>query len=380
MNGQQTEAALRDWRYGQPQAERLVAAILHLEGYSDIDPQHPLGGPDGLKDVLCKKDGLNWIAAAYFPTTPVSFNKIRQKFKDDTKGIDKSTPQGFAFFVNQHLTVTERETLSNLSLGACTEIYHLERVFSILNVPKGYGIRLEYLRISMTEEEQLAFWDLFKTHLSEQISAANELQEKQHKTTHEKLDILLARTVTAEGNLGPEISSVYHISSVPLDNKYPTAALSTESLCWLQRIALDSEPQTIKHLGLRSIDVWIASGADSSRKMARYIPPSGNKIVKLTNDLLDWWRTHHAELSKSSRPEVLLGLAKFHHKFLSIHPFVDGNGRVARILLDQAARELTGEGLNGNLALNPTEYYDSLFEADRGNIIPLRNLIMTNLG
>ena len=33
-------------------------------------------------------------------------------------------------------------------------IYHLERIANILNTPKMYGIRLEYLEIEMTKEEQ----------------------------------------------------------------------------------------------------------------------------------------------------------------------------------------------------------------------------------
>lgn len=42
-----TETALREWRFGQTQAERLLAALMHIEGYEGVDPQNPLGGPDG---------------------------------------------------------------------------------------------------------------------------------------------------------------------------------------------------------------------------------------------------------------------------------------------------------------------------------------------
>ncbi len=38
------------------------------------------------------------------------------------------------------------------------EIYHLERIRDLLDSPRGCGFRLEYLRIAMSEEEQLAFW------------------------------------------------------------------------------------------------------------------------------------------------------------------------------------------------------------------------------
>ncbi len=50
-----TEPRLREWRTGQAGAERLGAAILHLDGFEDIDPQAPLGGPDDRKDILCRK-------------------------------------------------------------------------------------------------------------------------------------------------------------------------------------------------------------------------------------------------------------------------------------------------------------------------------------
>ena len=71
-----TEQELLSWRYGQTQAERLVAGILHVERFEDVDPQHPLGGPDGIKDVLCTRAGALWVAAAYFPTGPQTFSAI----------------------------------------------------------------------------------------------------------------------------------------------------------------------------------------------------------------------------------------------------------------------------------------------------------------
>jgi len=36
-----TESQLREWRQGQIGAERLAAAILHLDGFADVDPQAP---------------------------------------------------------------------------------------------------------------------------------------------------------------------------------------------------------------------------------------------------------------------------------------------------------------------------------------------------
>ncbi|MDR7130975.1 Fic family protein [Algoriphagus sp. 4150] len=48
------------------------------------------------------------------------------------------------------------------------------------------------------------------------------------------------------------------------------------------------------------------------------------------HDLLEWYRT------ESAQPDVnpILLAAEFHYKFIRIHPFDDGNGRLARILMN----------------------------------------------
>ena len=54
-----TEQVLHSWRFGQTQAERLCAGLLIVEGFTSVDPQCPLGGPDGLKDLVCQKGALS---------------------------------------------------------------------------------------------------------------------------------------------------------------------------------------------------------------------------------------------------------------------------------------------------------------------------------
>jgi len=132
--------------------------MLYLESFQDVDPQHPLGGPDGLKDVRCSRNGKTWIAAAFFPPTRPAFKEIQEKFDHDFAGVAANDAEAFAFFVNQPLTIGERETLQSKTGGVPTEIYHLERIRALLDSPKGCGVRLEYFRIPMTEPEQWAFW------------------------------------------------------------------------------------------------------------------------------------------------------------------------------------------------------------------------------
>jgi len=96
-----TELKLKIWRGDQIRAERLAAAILHIEGFSSVDPQCPLGGPDGLKDVLCEKSTWKYVAAAYFPTTDQSFKKIQDKFEHDLPGVARNSADGLVFLTNQ---------------------------------------------------------------------------------------------------------------------------------------------------------------------------------------------------------------------------------------------------------------------------------------
>jgi hypothetical protein len=94
-----TELILHSWRFGQTQAERLCAELLILEGFTAIDPQCPLGGPDGLKDIVCKMGGLKYVAAAFFPTTPNTSADIKRKFEHDLMGVKRNDASGKVFFL-----------------------------------------------------------------------------------------------------------------------------------------------------------------------------------------------------------------------------------------------------------------------------------------
>lgn len=156
--GDETWARLKEWTGGQKASERLSGHILRADGFESIDPSHPLGGKDDLKDIISKKDDKNWVCGCYFPRRQQRFTQIKKKFNDDLKGAIKHNSDGFVFITNQQISVKEREILSKLNVDKETEIYHIERVTSLLNSPICYGIRLEFLDISLTKEEQLAYF------------------------------------------------------------------------------------------------------------------------------------------------------------------------------------------------------------------------------
>ncbi len=157
--GRETWHRLREWDKGQQESERLAARLLPFDGYEAIDPSHPLGGPDGGKDICCKKDGKDFVVAVYFPRGQKDFRDIGQKFEDDLNKIKSQDVQGFVFFTNQELSLGDRAELEDKSPPLFPDIYHLERIASSLDAPRGYGLRLEFLSIEMTKEEQVSFFN-----------------------------------------------------------------------------------------------------------------------------------------------------------------------------------------------------------------------------
>jgi len=59
---------------------------------------------------------------------------------------------------------------------------------------------------------------------------------------------------------------------------------------------------------------------------ARYVPPSPNEIPDLLEDLLEY-----ANRDTDLHPLLRIGL--IHHQFETIHSFLDGNGRLGRLLI-----------------------------------------------
>ena len=60
----------------------------------------------------------------------------------------------------------------------------------------------------------------------------------------------------------------------------------------------------------------------------RFEYASPEETPALMSDLIDWY--NEERLSRNYTPEVLAAL--FHYRFIRIHPFEDGNGRMARLL------------------------------------------------
>lgn len=111
------------------------------------------------------------------------------------------------------------------------EIYHLERIRALLDAPKGCGIRLEYLRIPMTESEQWSFWSTMNYDVVRKLSENEVRHDAQMKSVQDTLNKILARTTAIEMNLHGSPSSLQQTSPPVESVEMPTASFSAASVC-----------------------------------------------------------------------------------------------------------------------------------------------------
>lgn len=77
----------------------------------------------------------------------------------------------------------------------------------------------------------------------------------------------------------------------------------------------------------RPSDVYVLDDLGDGREMLRFKAPHAKAVPKLIEDLLKFLKVSKKE---DVHPIIRAGL--LHLEFVSIHPFTDGNGRVARLL------------------------------------------------
>ena len=83
-------------------------------------------------------------------------------------------------------------------------------------------------------------------------------------------------------------------------------------------------------------------------RVGRYVLPPALEVSGLMFELLEWWNKESVKLSP------VLSSAILHHRFETIHPFADGNGRTGRAL---ALWELYRRGFDTHHIFSVDEYY-----------------------
>ncbi|MDD5455315.1 MAG: Fic family protein [Candidatus Ratteibacteria bacterium] len=121
---------------------------------------------------------------------------------------------------------------------------------------------------------------------------------------------------------------------------------------------------------IRKVSVCIES---EKSKEPRLVPPPADKVRHLLKNILLWWGEKSKQLQNSTKEDKIDAIAQFHHQFLVIHPFLDGNGRIARLLLKLQLKEQFQK--NVELEFSKKEYYEALSRADKEDRTKLKELI-----
>ena len=191
------------------------------------------------------------------------------------------------------------------------------------------------------------------------------LLSSQIEGTQATLEDVLNSEVTAAVNLevddvinyvGALNFAIQKMESLPICNRL---------LCETHRVLLQGIRGQDKNPGeFRRSQNWIGA-AGSTLQNARYIPPTPENMLICMGELEKF--IHESEL------DILIKTSLVHYQFETIHPFLDGNGRIGRmliILMLMNERVLSSPILYMSLFLktNRIEYYDRLSEVrNKGN-------------
>ena len=104
---------------------------------------------------------------------------------------------------------------------------------------------------------------------------------------------------------------------------------------------------------------WIGA-AGCTLQNARYIPPSPEDMIQAMSDLEKY-------INDNDELDVLIRAGLIHYQFETIHPFLDGNGRIGRLLItlflmDKKILSTPALYISYFLKKNRIEYYDRMNE------------------
>src|SRR5262245_7362733 len=165
----------------------------------------------------------------------------------------------------------------------------------------------------------------------------------------------------------------------------PTPIVSVEFILWVHREFCSRLPDDL---------LWVENPQTHERqpvvpgelrerqvRIGRHVPPPADELQAFLARFAEAYAS-----PRLSKLRKLIAVAASHHRLAWIHPFLDGNGRVARLFSHAWLREL-GIGSevwasSGGLARNVAEYKSRLMAADeqrRGDLDGRGNLTQAGL-
>lgn len=212
------------------------------------------------------------------------------------------------------------------------------------------------------------------------------LFDQLHQSKYYHLPAILLRSEsTASSNIEHLTASAKNIALATLGYSHATNALliaqHLESLNFALQTRPDEELSVDKLLSmhaillagedyagtLRQVPVWIG-GYGESPHQALFVPPKAADVAALLENLCDF-------CNKSSMQPLIIATI-VHAQFESIHPFIDGNGRMGRALMHVILRQLGISQINSlplsaGLLARTRDYFAALDAFRSGEVAPI---------
>lgn len=194
------------------------------------------------------------------------------------------------------------------------------------------------------------------------------VRSSQIEGSHSDVDQLLEYEATgSDVGLPPDVRTTlnyvkaldYGLAEV---KRLGPTAFGIDLLKEIHRRLMDGDPHYQDTPGhIRSVQNWIGG---TSIYQAKVVPPPPEALDECLDQLLEMMRYAASEEDQYS-VSIIVRMAVIHAQFELLHPFLDGNGRVGRILLPLilAAEGYPPAYLAGYMKNNQGDYYQALGDA-----------------
>lgn len=124
-----------------------------------------------------------------------------------------------------------------------------------------------------------------------------------------------------------EVENYYKALNLVNDLAKNKKDISLDEILTLHEVVINGLVEKEKVGVLRKGDVYVIDDLGGGKEKLRFKAPDVKVIKKLLEDLLDWLKE-----SKKNSVHPIIRAGIIHLQFVTIHPFTDGNGRIARLL------------------------------------------------